>query len=410
MKRIERILKKQANAVLPDDGFKQSVRSRVYGDEKATEKVGATALSPATAGGARTSSSGGKHSAGTRRIATVMLAVFAAVVIGFSFYFVFATVGVSPSEFTYVSLDINPSFAMSVAADDTVAEVSALNADAAVVLYGLDVVGLPVDVATKTIVAECEALGFIDKTETRTLDLLAVNDSAARETEVSSSIIGGLLAMFSEKGWNTGVHCANSLTVSEKDDTRYAYRVADYCSPGKSVLVAAASKVTGKSASALSSYTADELNKMLKNYDETAVYGMLSALSEKYEGSTVQSDADRLASERQSFDAFVNSLRRALDALDDMDENRFGLAELHALLDGIRNDYVDLSATVRELYDAAVSSILEGDWFEEFLESLEDLFDDIIELYEEDMHNFAASVSREMSKWKAEFLEELRGE
>ena len=31
MKRIEKLLKKQANAVLPDDNFKQSVRSRVFG-------------------------------------------------------------------------------------------------------------------------------------------------------------------------------------------------------------------------------------------------------------------------------------------------------------------------------------------------------------------------------------------
>lgn len=410
MKRIEKILKQQAKAVLPDDGFKQSVRARVCDSEKATEKVGVTVLSTAAAGGARTSSASDGRNTKTRLTAMVVLAVFAAVVIGLSFYFVFATVGVSPSEFTYVSLDINPSFAMSVASDNTVAEVSALNADAAVVLYGLNLVGMPVDAATQAIVSECEALGFIDKTEARTLDLLAVNDSAARETEVSASIIDGLLAMFTEKGWNTGVHCSNAAVVSEKDDTRYAYRVTDYCSPGKSVLVSAASEATGKSVSALSSYTADELNKLLKNYDESAISDILTALSVKYEGSAVQSDADRLAEEKQSFDAFVDSLRLALDALDDMDEDMFGLPELHALLEGIRNDYVDLSEMVWALYDEVVDSFISGDWFEEFFEGLEDLFDDIIELYEEDMNNFATAVSREMSEWKAEFLEELRGE
>lgn len=149
---------------------------------------------------------------------------------------------------------------------------------------------------------------------------------------------------------------------------------------------------------------------MLKNYDESAISDILTALSVKYEGSAVQSDADRLAEERQSFDAFVDSLRLALDALDDMDEDMFGLPELHALLEGIRNDYVDLSEMVWALYDEVVDSFISGDWFEEFFEGLEDLFDDIIELYEEDMNNFATAVSREMSEWKAEFLEELRGE
>ena len=409
MKRIEKILKKQANAVLPDDNFKQSVRSRVFGDERVFDEVREPVLSPAAEGASRAHTSANSRSAGTRRVATVLLVVFAAIVIGLSFYFVFATTAVTASEFTYVSLDINPSFALSVAADNTVAEVSALNADAAIVLYGMNLVGMPVEDAARAIVAESETLGFIDKTETRTLNLLAVNDSAAREAEVSSSIVGGLLSMFSANGWNTGVYCGNPLSSSATDGTRYTYRVKDYCSPGKSVLVAEVSEVTGKSLAALSSYTADQLNKILKQYDESVILNVENALSAKYEDSSVKADADKLAAERQSFDSFVDSLRDVLDALDDMDEDEFGLPELHVLLETIRNDYIDLTSTVLSLYHEIVDSFISGDWFGEFFEGLEDLFDDIIELYEEDMHNFAESVAREMSEWKAEIMEELRG-
>lgn len=412
MKRIEKMLKKQANAMLPDENFKQSVRARAFGDERVLDEVSEPVLSHATAGGASRSSAGA-HNAGTRRVAMIMLAVFAAVVIGLSFYFVFATTAVTASEFTYVSLDINPSFGISVASDNTVAGVTALNADAAVVLYGMHLEGMPVDAAAQAIVTECEALGFIDSAETRTLDLLAVNDSADRENEVGSSIVNGLLTMFSAKGWNTGVHCGNALSAATGNETRYTYRAKDYCSPGKSVLVAAASEATGKSVAALSSYTADALNKLIKNYDESAVLNVETALSAKYEGSAVKDDADRLLAEQVSFDAFVDSLRDALDVLDDVDDDDFGFIELHALLDeillDIHNDYVDLSGMVWSLYQEVVDSFVSGDWFEEFFEGLEDLFDDIIELYEEDMRNFATAVSREMSEWKAEILEELRG-
>ena len=108
MKRIEKILKKQANAVLPDDNFKQSVRSRVFGDERVFDEVREPVLSPAAEGASRAHTSTNSRSAGTRRVATVLLVVFAAIVIGLSFYFVFATTAVTASEFTYVSLDINP--------------------------------------------------------------------------------------------------------------------------------------------------------------------------------------------------------------------------------------------------------------------------------------------------------------
>ena len=99
MKRIERILKKQAKAVLPDENFKQSVRARAFGDERVFDEVVEPVLSPAAAGvasGAATDS----RNAGRRRVATIMLVVFAAVVIGLSFYFVFATTTVTASEFT----------------------------------------------------------------------------------------------------------------------------------------------------------------------------------------------------------------------------------------------------------------------------------------------------------------------
>ena len=96
MKRIERILKKQAKAVLPDENFKQSVRSRVFGDERVFDEVVEPVLSPAAAGAASGAATDSRN-AGRRRVATIMLVVFAAVVIGLSFYFVFATTTVTAS-------------------------------------------------------------------------------------------------------------------------------------------------------------------------------------------------------------------------------------------------------------------------------------------------------------------------
>ena len=410
MKRIERILKKQAEAVLPDENFKQSVRARAFGDERVFDEVVEPVLSPAAAGAASGAATDSRN-AGRRRVATIMLVVFAAIVIGLSFYFVFATTTVTASEFTYVSLDINPSFGISVASDDTVAEATALNSDAAVVLYGMDLVGMPVDAAVQAIVAECAALGFIDGTESRTLDLLAVNDSAEREAAVSNSIIDGLLAMFTQNGWNTGVHCGNISAASSADDTRYTYRANEYCSPGKTVLLAAVAEMTGKRAAAYASYSAEELNKLLKNYDETAITAVESALSAKYEGSAVQSDAEKLAEKQQSLRDFADSLGKALDMLD-IDEDDFDILDLPVLLDAIlleiHNDYVDLADAIRLLYDEVHDSFVDGDWFEEFFEGLEDLFDDIIELCEEEVRDFATVVSREMSEWKADMLKELR--
>ena len=243
-------------------------------------------------------------------------------------------------------------------------------------------------------------------TETRTVELLTVNDSAARESELSRSLTNSLLGLFSSAGWKTGVHAANAEEA--EDGTRYAYRATDYCSPGKSILVDAVRRLTGRSERALASEGASDLDKLLNSYDENRMAAVAERLEKGYSDSGSKAEADKLAAEKSSLDKFAEGLRSALTLLDDLDEDDFGLDLVSRLIELVGNDYIDLGSAIRTLYeDVVAGALLGGDIIEEFMDSLEDLFEDMIDLYEEDVREFALTVARETNEWKSEMLDEL---
>ena len=405
MKRIDKLLKKEAESVLPSGELKERVRSRVL-SELGTAAETAEAREPALAAASAAGGTRSSVSPARRRTAIVVVAVLAAVMVALSFYFAFATVAIIPSPVTYVSLAVNPAFGISVAGDDTVTEVTPLNEDAAVVLYGMDLTGRPAGEAVQLIMLECAALGLIDTTETRTVELLTVNDSAARESELSRSLTNSLLGLFSSAGWKTGVHAANAEEA--EDGTRYAYRATDYCSPGKSILVDAVRRLTGRSERALASEGASDLDKLLNSYDENRMAAVAERLEKGYSDSGSKAEADKLAAEKSSLDKFAEGLRSALTLLDDLDEDDFGLDLVSRLIELVGNDYIDLGSAIRTLYeDVVAGALLGGDIIEEFMDSLEDLFEDMIDLYEEDVREFALTVARETNEWKSEMLDEL---
>ena len=131
-------------------------------------------------------------------------------------------------------------------------------------------------------------------------------------------------------------------------------------------------------------------------------------LEKGYSDSGSKAEADKLAAEKSSLDKFAEGLRSALTLLDDLDEDDFGLDLVSRLIELVGNDYIDLGSAIRTLYeDVVAGALLGGDIIEEFMDSLEDLFEDMIDLYEEDVREFALTVARETNEWKSEMLDEL---
>ena len=192
--------------MLPDATLKERIRSECFGD-RVFEEVAEPALVAETAG---TTKTGRAPLSRNKRFAIVVaLALIVCFVIGMSCYFALAKVPVAVSD-TFVSININPSFGITADANDKVTSVTALNEDAAVVLYGMNLVGMSVSDAADRIVTESAKLGYLDTTSTGSMSFLAVNENGKKETAVANKLNLSLTALMAKNNWQTTVNSENA--------------------------------------------------------------------------------------------------------------------------------------------------------------------------------------------------------
>lgn len=229
MKDLEKALKKQAESILPNADVKAKILERATSEEKA-EKV-----TPA------------KRRAPRRYVYSAIAAVLVACIgLGFGLGFGLdkndTPVAPLPSD-TYVALSINPSFGITATADGVVTEVTALNEDAVLVLYGEDFTGKSIDETAIALVELSASLGYLQAGGKAEFTVCNDNDDYARKIE-----------------------SAISAKINE-NETLSALNVAiNFDFGGKTSLEQKAKEVlSGVNVGGLD---ADEINKLLNGFDE----------------------------------------------------------------------------------------------------------------------------------------------
>lgn len=149
MKDLEKTLKKQAESILPSAEVKARILSCLPSEEKEEKTVKPRARRA------------------PRRYVYSMVAAVLVVCIGLGLGLGFGLSGkdgtpaLVPSD-TYVALSINPSFGITATADGVVTEVTALNEDAVLVLYGVDFTGKQIDETATALVELSAKLGYLE--------------------------------------------------------------------------------------------------------------------------------------------------------------------------------------------------------------------------------------------------------
>ena len=213
MKKIERGLKNSAKRMFDDAAVKECIRAELCGN-RVFEEV----AEPVAIAGGRTVRTGTDFDAKKKITLITALVLIACLAVSLTCYFMLAR-GIAPLSDTYIALDINPSFGITAGEDDIVTEVTALNEDAAVVLYGMELAGLTVDEAVTKIVAECELLGYLEAEDGETR-ILAVNSNSAKESAVANGVVSALGNLFRENAWGASVRniaCANPSCTGHCD-------------------------------------------------------------------------------------------------------------------------------------------------------------------------------------------------
>ncbi len=131
-----------------------------------------------------------------------------------------------------VTLDVNPSIELDVAADDTVAAVKALNADARVVLGSMDLAGSKLDVAVNALIGSMLTNGYLD--ELRNSILVSVTDGDTARAQALQNSVAGMI----ESALGTGGVDGAVISQTVSPDAALSELAASYnITEGKAALI-----------------------------------------------------------------------------------------------------------------------------------------------------------------------------
>lgn len=401
MKKIERGLKNSAKRMFDDAAVKERVRAELCGN-RVFEEV----AEPVAIAGGRTVRTGTDFDAKKKITLITALVLIACLAVSLTCYFMLAR-GIAPLSDTYIALDINPSFGITAGEDDIVTEVTALNEDAAVVLYGMELAGLTVDEAVTKIVAECELLGYLDAEDGETR-ILAVNSNSAKESAVANGVVSALGSLFRENAWGASVRniaCANpsctghcdtdaaciaaNQAAADTEDYDYTYR-SNPATRGKSLLAEAAVRVSGLSEDSCLALSPAELWATASGYVADSVNRVVDELETAFNSNPT---LVRLSRTFDECEHFVSSLGEAMDYLTQCD-GKLTDADREAIRSMLAYEYEYLP-DINAILDIVMDSLL----FDLMV-----YFQDLIADYRTKLAEFAEELDAAFTDMKTAFI------
>ena len=181
---IKRMLKKQANEMLPDEELKNNIRNIVV-----PEKEVVYANNNGT-----TTSKKRNLNIGLITCAVLTIVVVLSVVLGI--FLPKGNVSFDPvnellNGLGYVNIQINPGFEIIVDRNNKVSSIKATNKDGALVLYGTNYIGMPLEKACKRIVKDADALGFIQD-DSKEIEVIAFMEDSTKSQQLGKDVKGGI--------------------------------------------------------------------------------------------------------------------------------------------------------------------------------------------------------------------------
>lgn len=140
-----------------------------------------------------------RRNAAIAAVAVLLILTIIAVTLG-------VTLGMNdfgPAGITYISININPTVSMQVDENNKVTSVTALNADAQILLLGMNLVGMDYNQACLAVVEEADKEQYL--AEGRDVNVNAVNDNVRREDEVRISVENTLNGYMTSHGYTNKV-------------------------------------------------------------------------------------------------------------------------------------------------------------------------------------------------------------
>ena len=232
MNRISKDLKKEADALLPDEKLKRDLTGRLFPEDGRE-----------------------KHKARSRRgFAFAMSAVACVLVIAIALTVIFSLptsveqppISLGTLSDTLILIDINPSFEIIADKDGNVRSVTGVNSDARIVLLGKNYVGGSVYDVCTDIINTAIKLGYINNKHGQ-VNISAYNDDAAIGKEYVALLMSNVGELVASSGG----------TVVATDGEQAKQKLIDE-------IIAAYGNTAG-----LDEKTVLELHRLLKNYDVT---------------------------------------------------------------------------------------------------------------------------------------------
>lgn len=391
MKKQVKKLRDEAEKLLPDASLKERIRTDYFGEEIFAEYK-EYAASPANG------TTGAVKSAPRRRalsfVAAALLAIMAA---GLCCYFALAKVPVPVSD-TFISIDINPSFSLVADKNGFVKQVTPLNKEAVIVLYGMNLTGRTAEEAVNLITAESAALGYLDTSETGEMRVLTVNDNAAAEQAVSERIYAGLRSMFDKTGWSTLIERPFEKSGGIYDDGyTYKYRHAqNEVSPGKNAMI---NIVCGSLGGAYADYarlSADSLAKLLTDYDESKIHDVENKMDESLKNTAIAKEYGIVQKFKAKFDAFAEDTERIYEMMSD---GELSDAEKHELINILERHTAD--GILQSVIIDAIINLL--DKIAELQSFLTEVLHAAAENMRDTLRQMYADLIKTVNEWKSEF-------
>lgn len=393
-KEIETLIKKEAESL--DNGDSLSVIKDRISQEKAGNLMPDISENSENQFYAKASHTRADRKRRSLKISAATAAIACVVVLAIALGVIFggngAVVPARDTQNTYISISVNPAVSLTVGADDKVTAVKALNAEAQVLILGMDLIGSDYASACTDILAHADRQNYLQGNTA--VNVHAVNDDPQRESQVSKNVDTAL------SDYLASHNLSNPLQVNyvsaEAKDMAGKYGI----SAGKVQLIFNAELLTGK--------TLEELTKL----DCNALFE-LNCKYNSQESADIQRELDaRLDEIEREFEIRQEALEEIFEGMEDLCDEISALEDLTGaeyeqkyadvrkqLVDIINSEagnYLSQIVTLSDLDEKLSHPSVFARELEEYAEQAEDILDELEDDFEDALENMKEEILRGM--------------
>ena len=301
------------------------------------------------------------------------------------------------NEGNFVTLSINPAVEFETDDAELVTAVTAMNREAALLLYGINLIGLHIEDACEQIASLAWQYGYLDsnKADNRAT-VVAVNTNVQKETAVEQSVAQRLEMFFSQNSLQGEIVIGSSQESLKAEAERLGVSL------GKMELIVRAQSVFPElKTETLREMSVRALNALITGYNEQAISDFEEELKNGMDNDqNIQSIKEfyRIRMEQ------ANELKKASETIEDMLEEYLEQKKEDILFESIAEAIRTFNADYPEY---ACGILLTEEKADELCEYFEELTDEAEELAEELEEECEEAIEDYLEKYKKQWKDYL---